>query len=69
MIRHHAAGSAMAEYAADHGEHAGVRKFAAAMARTQRSEINEINHRRLALGLPAVPGAEIRALERLHRNS
>ena len=29
MIRHHAAGSAMAAYAAEHGEHPGVRKFAA----------------------------------------
>ena len=30
MIRHHAAGSAMAAYAAEHGEHPGVRTFAAA---------------------------------------
>jgi uncharacterized protein (DUF305 family) len=54
VIRHHAAGSAMAAYAAEHGEHEGVQKFAAAMARAQRSEINEINHRRVALGLPEV---------------
>ncbi len=66
MIRHHAAGSAMAAYAAEHGEHPGVRKFAASMARTQRNEINEINLRRMALGLPRVSRAEIRELERLH---
>ena len=66
MIRHHAAGSAMAAYAAEHGEHPGVRKFAASMARTQRNEINEINLRRVALGLPEVSRAEIRELERLH---
>ena len=66
MIRHHAAGSAMAAYAAEHGEHSGVRKFAAAMARAQRTEINEINHRRAALGLPEMSRAEIREIERLH---
>jgi uncharacterized protein (DUF305 family) len=68
MIRHHAAGSAMAAYAAEHGEHAGVRAFAAAMAKAQRTEINEINNRRVALGLAAVPRREIRQLERLHAN-
>ena len=66
MIRHHAAGSAMAAYAAENGEHAGVRAFAAAMAKVQRTEINEINNRRVALGLPAVPRQEIRQLEQLH---
>ncbi len=69
MIRHHAAGSAMAAYAAEHGEHSGVRKFAAAMSRTQRTEINEINHRRAALGLPEISRAELRELERLHTGS
>jgi uncharacterized protein (DUF305 family) len=66
MIRHHAGGAAMAAYAAAHAENAGVRKFAAGMARTQRSEINEMNLRRVDLGLPAVPRAEIRAVERVH---
>ena len=66
MIRHHAAGSAMAGYAAERGEHAGVRAFAAAMAKAQRTEINEINNRRVALGLPAVSRQEIRQLEQLH---
>ena len=66
MIRHHAAGSAMAAFAAEHGEHAGVRTFAAAMARAQRSEINEVNNRRAALGLDEVSRAEIREIERLH---
>ena len=69
MIRHHAAGSAMAAYAAEHGEHPGVRKFAGSMARTQRNEINEINLRRVKLGLPEVSRAEIRELERLHTGS
>jgi uncharacterized protein (DUF305 family) len=66
MIRHHAAGSAMATYAAEHGEHAGVRAFAAAMAKAQRTEINEMNNRRVAIGIPAVPRQEIGQLERLH---
>jgi hypothetical protein len=43
-----------------------VRAFAAAMAKAQRIEINEINHRRVALGLAAVPRQEIQQLERLH---
>ena len=43
MIRHHAGGIAMAEYAAEHGEHAGVRDLAAhhgegAAHRDQRDE-------------------------------
>ena len=66
MIRHHAAGSTMAAYAAEHGEHPGVRTFAESMARTQRGEINEINLRRGQLGLPEVSRAEIREVERLH---
>jgi uncharacterized protein (DUF305 family) len=65
MIRHHAGGVAMAEYASEHGENAGVRKFAASMAKVQRTEINEINNRRRALGLTLVPRREIRQLERL----
>jgi uncharacterized protein (DUF305 family) len=69
MIRHHAGGAAMAAYAAVHAENAGVRKFAASMAKTQRGEINEINLRRVALGLPAVPRSEIRAVERIHPGS
>jgi uncharacterized protein (DUF305 family) len=54
MIRHHAAGAAMAEYAAEHGSNSKVRRIAAAMAKVQRTEINEMNTRRLALGLPKV---------------
>jgi hypothetical protein len=56
----------MAAYAAEHGEHPGVRSFAEQMARTQRSEINEINLRRAELGLPEVSRAEIREVGRLH---
>ncbi|HEX5588443.1 MAG TPA: DUF305 domain-containing protein [Acidimicrobiia bacterium] len=54
MIRHHAAGAAMAEFAAEHGSNSKVRNLAAAMAKVQRTEINEMNTRRVALGLPAV---------------
>jgi len=63
MIRHHAGGIGMAEYAAEHGENEGVRKLAATIARVQRSEIAEINARRVAIGLAAVPQSEIRTLE------
>jgi uncharacterized protein (DUF305 family) len=66
MIRHHAGGIAMADYAAEHGEHSGVRSLARTMARVQGTEINEINARRVALGLPPVPRSEIRALETVH---
>src|SRR5215212_9232729 len=66
MIRHHAGGIAMAEYAADHGENAAVRDLARTMARVQRAEINEINARRVALGLEPIPDSEIRKLETVH---
>src|SRR5215207_10393779 len=49
MIRHHAGGIAMAEYAVEHGEHSGVRNLARVMAHVQRTEINEMNVRRVAL--------------------
>src|SRR3954453_21177934 len=55
MIRHHAGGIAMADYAAEHGEHAGVRNLARTIAQVQRTEINEINARRVAIGLPRIP--------------
>jgi uncharacterized protein (DUF305 family) len=66
MIRHHAGGIAMANHAAEHGENAGVRNLAATMAQVQRTEINEINNRRVALGLPPVPRSEIQQLESVH---
>ena len=66
MIRHHAGGIGMAEYAAEHGEHAGVRNLAATMARVQGTEIAEINARRVVLGLDPIPRSEIRALEDIH---
>lgn len=66
MIRHHAGGIGMAEYAAAHGEHSGVRNLAATMAKVQRTEIDEINTRRVALGLAPVPRSEIRQLETIH---
>jgi uncharacterized protein (DUF305 family) len=66
MIRHHAGGIAMAEYAAEHGENDGVRKLAGTIASVQRSEIDEINARRVKIGLPPVPQSEIRELETIH---
>jgi uncharacterized protein (DUF305 family) len=66
MIRHHAGGIVMAEYAAEHGENDAIRQLAASIAKVQRSEINEINARRVAIGLPPVPQSEINQLERLH---
>jgi uncharacterized protein (DUF305 family) len=66
MIRHHAGGIAMAEYAAEHGENDAVRNLARTMARVQRTEINEMNVRRVALGLDPIPQSEIRALETIH---
>jgi uncharacterized protein (DUF305 family) len=66
MIRHHAGGIAMADYAAEHGEHPGVRNLAAAMAKVQGTEINEIYTRRVALGLPRIPQSEIQQLETVH---
>jgi uncharacterized protein (DUF305 family) len=69
MIRHHAAGAAMAAYAATHAEHPRVREFAARMATVQRNEFNEMNHRRVAIGLPAVTRAELDRVERIHDTS
>jgi uncharacterized protein (DUF305 family) len=62
MIRHHAAGVAMADYAAEHGENRAVRDLAAAMARTQQSEIAEMNTKRRNLGLPPVDTSDLTAL-------
>src|SRR4051794_3043872 len=66
MIRHHAGGIGMAEYAAEHGEHTGVRNLAATMAKVQRTEINEINNRRVVLGLAPIARSEIHELEDIH---
>jgi uncharacterized protein (DUF305 family) len=59
MIRHHAAGAAMAEYAGEHGENERVRRLARAMAQIQRREISEMNSRRAVLGLPEVTPEEL----------
>ena len=66
MIRHHAGGVGMAEYAAEHGENAGVRNLARTMAKVQRTEIAEIKARRVAIGLPRIPQSEIRQVETIH---
>jgi uncharacterized protein (DUF305 family) len=63
MINHHAAGVAMADAAAEHGENDNVRRLATAMAKVQRSEIAELNHRRATLGFAPV---DAKALEDLH---
>jgi uncharacterized protein (DUF305 family) len=52
MINHHAGGAHMAEHAAETARLADTRDFGAAMARTQRREIDELNHLRVDLGLP-----------------
>jgi uncharacterized protein (DUF305 family) len=54
MIVHHAAGVAMADYAADHGRNDTVHHLARAMARVQRIEIRAMNRRRETLGLERV---------------
>jgi uncharacterized protein (DUF305 family) len=59
MIRHHAGGAAMAEYAAAHGENSRVRRIARSMAKVQRREIAEMNARRSALGLPRVDVSDV----------
>ena len=66
MILHHAGGAAMADYAAAHGEHDKVKQLAAAMAHVQRTEIAEMNNRRVALGLAPVSNAEIEAVLDTH---
>ena len=59
MIRHHAGGAIMAEYAAEHGSNRKVRDLAASMARVQRLEIGEMNGTRAQLGLPPVDTSDI----------
>ncbi len=54
MIRHHAAGVAMAEYVREHGENARVRRLANSIVKVQGVEINEMNARRAALGFPRI---------------
>ncbi|MFO7590159.1 MAG: DUF305 domain-containing protein [Acidimicrobiia bacterium] len=54
MIRHHAAGVAMADEAAALGTNATVARLARAMARVQRQEMAAMNAARATLGLAAV---------------
>lgn len=58
MIAHHDAGIRMADTAAREGENPRVRRLARAMAALQRTEIAEMNQRRVALGLPEVETAD-----------
>jgi uncharacterized protein (DUF305 family) len=66
MIRHHAAGAAMAEYEAEHGENDAVRRLAANMARLQRAELAEMNAKRRDLGLAPVDISDLEALDGAH---
>jgi uncharacterized protein (DUF305 family) len=50
MIRHHAAGIAMARRAAESGENPRVRRLARTMAQVQGREIADMNRRRAVLG-------------------
>lgn len=59
MIRHHAAGVAMARHAAAEGENGRVTALAESMARIQGLEIAEMNRRRVALGLPTVDATDL----------
>jgi len=54
MIRHHAAGVTMAEYAAAQGDNERARRFARGVAHVQRDEITDMNLRRAALGLAPI---------------
>ena len=54
MIRHHAAGVTMAEFAATQGENERSRRFARGIAGVQRGEIVDMNLRRTALGLAPI---------------
>jgi uncharacterized protein (DUF305 family) len=54
MIRHHAAGVTMAEYAAAQGDNERARRFARGVAHVQRGEITDMNLRRAALGLEPI---------------
>jgi len=59
MIRHHAAGIAMAKRAAADGENPRVGALARSMAKVQRTEVAEMNRRRVALGLPPVDPSDV----------
>jgi uncharacterized protein (DUF305 family) len=54
MIEHHAGGADMADAAVGRARLGGVKDLARAMAFTQRREIDELNHRRLDIGLSVV---------------
>jgi uncharacterized protein (DUF305 family) len=60
MINHHGGGIHMADYAATHAKTNLARTLARAMARDQRFEIFDLNHRREQLGLRSHrPGAVV----------
>ncbi len=55
VIKHHAGGVHMAEYAAKHAHTAAVKRWATSMADGQLGEIAELNRWRVKNGLAAVP--------------
>ncbi len=55
VIKHHAGGVHMAEYAEAHAQTAAVKRWAASMVDGQRGEIAELNRWRVKNGLAAVP--------------
>ena len=61
MIRHHAAGVAMARRAAAEGENPRVLRLATTLAKVQATEITEMNRRRVALGLTPVDPSNLEA--------
>lgn len=66
MIRHHAAGVVMAEFADAGGDNARVRRFARGIARVQRTEIAELNARREQLGLARIDADFTHAIDGGH---
>jgi uncharacterized protein (DUF305 family) len=67
MIHHHAAGIAMARRVVAEGENPRVRRFARTMTKVQKTEIAEMNRRRVALGLePVDPSATEASHDQMH---
>lgn len=67
MIRHHAAGAAMADLAESEGQNSDVKQLAHAIARVQRTEINEMANLRERLALAPVDTADLAVSHRVSR--
>lgn len=66
MVRHHAAGAAMARSALAEGENPRVRRLARTIVSAQQAEIDLINRRRSQLGLPPVDTSDVTAEHEAH---